>query len=167
MSNVEHIIERLILGMRDGKSADDILEKDPVYKDCYECEGTMSCWQDSCTGLTKEQAVKIAEHVVELYNGKFPVDHLEVGDICIDAFRCSPCIITNINDHSIHVLYFNGKTHKFKKYQEGQFKKLGMNFKNKLHLFMDDCSLACKCNMELKKGPGYDYPEQKRMEDAE
>ena len=127
MTNAEDIIERLILGTRDGKSADDILEKDPVYKDCYECEGTMSCWQDSCAGLTKEQAVKIAEHVVALYDGKFPVDHLESGDICIDAFQTSPCIITNVNDRSIHVLYFNGKTHKFKKSQERYFKKLDKN----------------------------------------
>jgi hypothetical protein len=126
MSNINTIIEKLILGMRDGKSADDILEKDPVYQDCYECEGTMSCWQDSCVGLTKEQAVDLAQHIVDLYDGKFPVDHLSAGDICIDAFHCNPCIITN-RDTSIHVLYFNGKTKKFKLSQERYFKKLNRN----------------------------------------
>jgi len=136
MANAEDIIEKLILGMRDGKSTDDILEKDPVYKDCYECEGTMSCWQDSCAGLTKEQAVKIAEHIVELYDGKFPVDHLEVGDICIDAFHCNPCIITNI-DTSIHVIYFNGKTKKFKLSQERYFKKLNRNVKLYLQTLLE------------------------------
>lgn len=159
MTNAEHVIETLILGMRDGQDPLDIVKEVGVQNNLHMMGNIV---------LDEDEAVRIACHVVySLYDGKFPVDHLEVGDLCIDAFGCSPCIITNVNDRTIHVLYFNGKTHKFKRYQEGQFKKLGMNFKNKLHLFMDDCSLACKCDMELKKGPGYDYPEQKRMEDAE
>lgn len=158
MSNAEHVIETLILGMRDGQNPLDIVKEVCVQNNLHMLGDIV---------LNEDEAIRIACHVVySLYDGKFPVDHLEVGDICIDAFHCNPCIITNVNDRTIHVLYFNGKTHKFKRYQEGQFKKLGMNFKNKLHLFMDDCSLACKCDMELKKGPGYDYPEQKRMEDA-
>lgn len=159
MSNAEHVIETLILGMRDGQDPLNIVKEVGVQNNLHMMGDIV---------LDEDEAVRIACHVVySLYDGKFPVDPLNVGDICIDAFHCSPCIITNINDHSIHVLYFNGKTHKFKRFQEGQFKKLGTNFKDKLHLFMDDCSLACKCDRELKRGPGYDYPEQKRMEDAE
>lgn len=150
MSNKAETIETLIICLRDGKDPDLALQ-----------------YAHNLTEAEINECFEIAETVIDLYDGKFPIDPLNVGDICIDAFHCSPCIITNINDHSIHVLYFNGKTHKFKKYQEGQFKKLGTNFRDKLHLFMDDCSLMCKCDRELKKGPGYDYSEQKRMEDAE
>lgn len=160
MNTINYIIENLILGMRDGKDPTEFINE-PNFKQ-YITDSTMPV-------MAKKDAIELAEHIVELYDGKLPIDHLEVGDICIDAFHCSPCIVTNINDHSIHVLYFNGKTHKFKRYQEGQFKKIGsnLNFKDKLYLLMDDCSLMYKCDMELKRGPGYDYPEQKRRENDE
>lgn len=119
MTNGEHVIETLILGMRDGKDALDIVQE-PSIQDNLHMFGDVI--------LNEEEAICIACHVVySLYDGKFPVDHLAVGDICIDAFQTSPCIITNINDRSIHVLYFNGKTHKFKKSQERYFKKLDKN----------------------------------------
>lgn len=119
MTNGEHAIETLILGMRDGKNALEVAQE-PSVQDNLHMFGDII--------LNEEEAIRIACHVVySLYDGKFPVDHLEVGDICIDAFQTSPCIITNINDRSIHVLYFNGKTHKFKKSQERYFKKLDKN----------------------------------------
>lgn len=160
MSNINTIMEKLILGMRDGEDLDEIL-KDEVGTD-----------------LTRSIAKDLAQHIVELYDGKFPIDHLSVGDICIDAFGCMPCIITNINEKTIHVLYFNGKAYKFRKYQEGQFKKLGPNLKKQLALFMDDCQLFAKTSMEIKspskllsekikKGPGYDFPIATSKEDVE
>lgn len=150
MSNAEHVIERLILGMRDGQDPLYIVKEVGVQNNLHMMGDIV---------LDEDEAVRIACHVVySLYEGKFPVDHLENGDICIDAFGCSPCIITNINDRTIHVLYFNGKTHKFKKSQERQFKKLGPNLKKQLALFMDDCQLFAKSSMEIKKGPGYDFP---------
>lgn len=119
MTNGEHVIETLILGMRDGKDALEVVQE-PSVQDNLHLFGDVI--------LNEEEAVRIACHVVySLYDGKFPIDPLYVGDICIDAFGCSPCIITNINDRSIHVLYFNGKTHKFKKSQERYFKKLDKN----------------------------------------
>ena len=118
MSNAEHIIERLILGMRDGKDPHEIVKEVGVQNNLHMAGDII---------LDEEEAIRIVCNVVDLYDGKFPVDHLQVGDICIDAFHCSPCIITNINDRSIHVLYFNGKTHKFRKYQESQFKKIDRN----------------------------------------
>lgn len=119
MTNGEHVIETLVLGMRDGKDPLDIVQE-PSVQDNLHLLGDVI--------LNEEEAIRIACHVVySLYDGKFPVDHLEVGDICIDAFQTSPCIITNVNDRSIHVLYFNGKTHKFKKSQERYFKKLDKN----------------------------------------
>jgi len=124
MSNINTIMEKLILGMRDGEDLDEIL-KDEVGTD-----------------LTRSIAKDLAQHIVDLYDGKFPIDHLSVGDICMDAFGCSPCIITNVNDRSIHVLYFNGKTHKFKKYQEGQFKKLGITFPFQFQTFIDNLHQA-------------------------
>lgn len=142
MTNGEHVIETLILGMRDGKDALEVVQE-PSVQDNLHMFGDVI--------LNEGEAVRIACHVVySLYEGKFPVDHLEVGDICIDAFQTSPCIITNINDRSIHVLYFNGKTHKFKKSQERYFKKLGPNLKEQLALFMDDCQLFAKSSMEIK-----------------
>ena len=132
MSNINTIIEKLILGMRDGKDLDEIL-KDEVGTD-----------------TTRTMAKNLAQHIVDLYDGKFPVDHLSAGDICIDPFGCNPCLITNINERTIHVLYFNGKTFKFRKHQEGQFKKLGPNLKYQLELFMDDCQLFAKSSMGIK-----------------
>ena len=121
MSNKAEAVETLIICLRDGKDPDLALQfaHDLTEDEINEC-------------------FEIAETVIELYNGKFPVDPLNVGDICIDAFHCSPCIITNINDRTIHVLYFNGKTHKFKRYQEGQFKKLGTNLAQQLHDLIGD-----------------------------
>jgi len=118
MNTINYIIENLILGIRDGKDPVEFISE-PNFKQ-YITDSTMPI-------MAKKDAIELAEHIVELYDGKFPVDHLEVGDICIDAFHCSPCIITNINDRTIHVLYFNGKAHKFRKSQEGQFKKLDRN----------------------------------------
>lgn len=119
MSNAEHVIETLILGMRDGQDPLDIVKEVGVQNNLHMMGDIV---------LDEDEAVRIACHVVySLYDGKFPVDHLSVGDICMDAFGCNPCIITNINDRSIHVLYFNGKTHKFRKSQERQFKKLDKN----------------------------------------
>ena len=131
MSNINTIIEKLILGMRDGEDLDEIL-KDEVGTD-----------------HTRSIAKDLAQHIVDLYDGKFPVDHLFVGDICIDPFGCNPCLITNINERTIHVLYFNGKTFKFRKHQEGQFKKLGPNLKYQLELFMDDCQMFAKSSMGI------------------
>lgn len=120
MSNyIITILDNLILGMREGRIPEDILQDDNMKKEISKTRMPV---------MTQENAVETAKHIVnDLYDGKFPVDHLSVGDICIDAFGCSPCIITNINDRSIHVLYFNGKTHKFKKSQERYFKKLDKN----------------------------------------
>lgn len=113
------ILDNLILGMREGRIPEDILQDDDMRKEITETRMPV---------MTQEQAVETAKHIVnDLYDGKFPIDHLAVGDICIDAFGCNPCIITNINERTIHVLYFNGKTHKFRKHQEGQFKKLDKN----------------------------------------
>lgn len=153
------ILDNLILGMREGRIPEDILQDDNMKKEISKTYMPI---------LTQENAVETAKHIVnELYDGKFPIDHLEFGDICIDAFGCSPCIITNINDRSIHVLYFNGKTHKFKRSQERYFKKLGQNMKEQLTLFMDDCDLMYRTNMEMKKRPGYDFPIAAKEEDAE
>lgn len=130
MTNGEHVIETLILGMRDGKDALEVVQE-PSVQDNLHMFGDVI--------LNEGEAVRIACHVVySLYEGKFPIDHLEFGDICIDAFGCSPCIITNINDRSIHVLYFNGKTHKFKRSQERYFKKTGMNFRYQLQTTIDN-----------------------------
>lgn len=119
MTNGEHVIENLILGMRDGKDPLDIVQEPSVQNNLHLLGDVV---------LNEDEAIRIACHVVySLYDGKFPVDHLDVGDICIDAFQTSPCIITNVNDRSIHVLYFNGKTHKFKRSQERYFKKLNRN----------------------------------------
>lgn len=130
MSNAEHVIETLILGMRDGQDPLDIVKEVGVQNNLHMMGDIV---------LDEDEAVRIACHVIyALYDGKFPIDHLSVGDICIDAFGCSPCIITNINDRSIHVLYFNGKTHKFKKSQERYFKKTGMNFRYQLQTTIDN-----------------------------
>lgn len=128
MSNGEHVIESLILGMRDGQNPLDIVKEVYVQNNLHMMGDIV---------LDEDEAVRIACHVVySLYDGKFPVDHLEVGDICIDAFHCNPCIITNI-DTSIHVLYFNGKTKKFKLSQERYFKKLNRNVKRYLQTLLD------------------------------
>ena len=130
MANGEDVIEDLILGMRDGKDPLDIVKEVGIQNKLH-MKGDVI--------LNEDEAIRIAYHVVySLYDGKFPVDHLEVGDICIDAFQTSPCIITNVNDRSIHVLYFNGKTHKFKKSQERYFKKTGMNFRYQLQTTIDN-----------------------------
>lgn len=119
MTNGEHAIETIILGMRDGKDALEVAQE-PSVQDNLHMFGDII--------LNEEEAIRIACHVVySLYDGKFPIDHISAGDICIDPFDCNPCIITNINDRSIHVLYFNGKTHKFRISQERQFKKLNEN----------------------------------------
>lgn len=142
MSNINTIMEKLILGMRDGEDLDEIL-KDEVGTD-----------------LTRSITKDLAQHIVELYDGKFPIDRLAVGDICIDAFGCSPCIITNINDRSIHVLYFNGKTHKFRKHQEGQFKKLNRNVILYLNKLLEIASNKAESNLRSldQERPSYDFP---------
>ena len=141
MTNAEHVIERLILGMRDGQDPLDIVKEVGVQNNLHMLGDIV---------LDEDEAIRIACHVVySLYDGRFPFEHLENGDICIDPFGCNPCIITNINDRTIHVLYFNGKTYKFRKSQEGRFKKLGPNVKKQLALFMDDCQLFAKSSMEI------------------
>lgn len=115
MANNTELIENLIFQMRDGTNIDDAISEANVQ----------IMLSDPEVSLTGEEAAKIACDVVyNLYDGLFPIDHLSPGDICIDAFRSNPCIITNINERSIHVMYFNGKTHKFKRNQERYFKKL-------------------------------------------
>lgn len=117
MSNAKYIINYLIVNMRNGREPDAIL-KDDILVDQFVSDDT---------SITMQEAVDIATHVVnDLYDGRFPIDHLEVGDICIDAFGMNPCIITQLG-RSIHVMYFTGKTFKFKRSQERFFKKTGRN----------------------------------------
>ncbi len=103
MSNAEHLIENLILGMRDGKLAADILEEST----------NLDMLNDAYTGITATEAVEIACHVVYgLYDGKFPNDILFPGDEVIDTAG-NLCVVTCVHSRAVHVLYPNGKTHKF------------------------------------------------------
>ena len=98
MSAAEHLIENIILGMKHGKSAEDILSE--------------PCNVDNLAGslLTAEEAVSIAMYVVyTLYDGQFPVeesDHenidYEIIDIDADVYDqedtytdCTVQILTN------------------------------------------------------------------------
>lgn len=147
MSNVEHVIEHLILGMRDGKAIDELLQEPSVRENL----------EDESCGMTEDEAVRIACLVVDdLYDGKYPVDHLMPGDLCIDAFGCSPCIITYVGKN-IHVLYFNGKTHKFFGWQEKDFKKLGVNVYSALNDLIDVA--AAKADNE-RFNDGIDFEEE-------
>ena len=66
MSSAEHVIESLILGMRDGRTCEDIL-KEPVHQ-----ANLGNCW------MTDEEATRIAVHVVYgLYDGRFPDQNCE------------------------------------------------------------------------------------------
>ena len=128
MTNAEQIIENLIIGLRDGKGVCDTLEEPETMELLND--------EENCN-LSQEEAIKIALHVVyDLYDGKFPIDHLMPGDLCIDAFGCRPCIITHVSKN-IHVLYFNGKTHRFFGWQEKDFKKLGVNVYSALNDLLD------------------------------
>lgn len=138
MSNAEHIIEDLILGMRDGRAIEDII-KDISVQNNLHAEGV---------GITEEEAVRIAGHVVySLYDGRFPIDYLEAGDICIDAFHKNLCVITNI-DTSIHVLYENGKTFKFKKYQARMFTKTGRNIYRQVRHLLHQINSKSFCDFD-------------------
>lgn len=151
MSNINNIIEKLILGMRDGEDLDEILKNEVG------------------TDYTRSIAKSLAQHIVDVYDGKFPIDHLSVGDICMDAFGCNPCIITNINERTIHVLYFNGKAHKFRKSQEEQFKKLNRNvllYLNKLFEIASNKAESSLRSLDQER-PGYDFPIATSKEDAE
>lgn len=134
MSNAEHVIETLILCMRDGKTINEIMD-DPSVR--------LNLDDENC-GMTGEEAVRVACMVVyDLYEGKFPIDHLETGDICIDSFGCNPCIITHVGK-SIHALYFSGKTHKFPGTAERYFKKLGVNVCKPLNDLLDTAVVKTK-----------------------
>lgn len=103
MSNAEHLIENLILGMKDGRMPMDILEE----------SGNKMMLEDEFTGITSDEAIAIACHVVYgLYDGNFPKDVLMPGDEVIDTAG-NLCIVTHIHPRAVHVLYPNGKTHKF------------------------------------------------------
>ena len=103
MSNAEHLIENLILGMKDGKMPMDILEE----------SGNLMMLEDEFTGITSDEAIAIACHVVYgLYDGKFPKDILAPGDEVIDTAG-NLCVVTCVHSRAVHVLYPNGKTHKF------------------------------------------------------
>ena len=129
MDNTKEIIDALILGMREGREPEDIFQDEEVRTKIGDTMMPV---------VTKGEAVRIAHHIVyDLYDGHFPIDHLSVGDVCIDAFGCMPCIITNV-DKSIHVLYFNGKTYKFKRSQERFFKKLDINVSGAFHNMLNN-----------------------------
>lgn len=65
MSNAEHLVENLIMGMKDGRPADEII----LYKE------NQDMLNDIHTGITGDEAVRIACHVVwSLYDGRFPED---------------------------------------------------------------------------------------------
>ena len=103
MTNAEHLIENLILGMRDGRTPKDILEE----------QSNLDMLYDEYTGITADEAIGIAAHVVYgLYDGEFPKDILAPGDEVIDTAG-NLCIVTHVHPRAIHVLYPNGKTHKF------------------------------------------------------
>jgi hypothetical protein len=160
MSNVEHVIETLILGMRDGQDPLDIVKEVGVQNNLHMMGDII---------LDEDEAVRIACYIVHnLYDGKFPIDHLSVGDICMDAFGCNPCIITNINERTIHVLYFNGKAHKFRKSQEEQFKKLNRNvllYLNKLFEIANNKAESSLRSLDQER-LGYDFPIATSEEDA-
>lgn len=152
MSNAEHVIERLILGMRDGQDPLDIVKEVGVQNNLHMTGDIV---------FNEDEAVRIACHVVySIYDGKFPIDHLEVGDICIDPFDCNPCIITNINERTIHVIYFNGKTYKFKKSQERYFKKLNRNVLLYLNKLLEIASNKAESSLRIleQERPDYDFP---------
>lgn len=63
MTSAEHLIENLILGMKEGRDPFDIMDD--------KC----NVWNLADCGLTKEDAVAVACHVVyTLYDGVFPSD---------------------------------------------------------------------------------------------
>lgn len=130
------VLDNLIFGMREGREPEDILQDDNMQKEISSTYMPV---------MSQENAVETAKHIVnDLYDGKFPIDKLEVGDICIDPFDCNPCIVTNINDRTIHVIYFNGKTYKFKKSQERYFKKLYNNAKFELATMIEYAESAVR-----------------------
>lgn len=130
------VLDNLIFGMREGREPEDILQDDNMKKEISSTYMPV---------MSQENAVETAKHIVnDLYDGKFPIDKLEVGDICMDAFGCNPCIITNINDRTIHVIYFNGKTYKFKKSQERYFKRLYNNAKFELDTMIEYAESAVR-----------------------
>ena len=103
MSNAEHLIENLILGMKDGRTLLSIIEE----------PGNKIMLEDKSTGITSDEAIAIAGHVVYgLYDGEFPKDILTPGDEVIDTAG-NLCIVTHVHPRAVHVLYPNGKTHKF------------------------------------------------------
>lgn len=78
MSSAEHVIESLIIGMREGRNCEDILNE-PVHKanlgDCF---------------MSEEEAIRIACHVVYgLYDGRFPDQ---------DCFNCEFGKFSNEHD---------------------------------------------------------------------
>lgn len=122
MNEIEHALGHMILEMRKGRDANDISNDLAI-------ESTLD--EDGLITVDKNDLIAATQHIIyDLYEGKFPINHLEVGDICYDTIG-NKCIVTNV-DKSIHVLYPNGKTHKFPKYLEEKFKKTGANVKKNL-----------------------------------
>lgn len=122
MNEIEHALGHMILEMRKGRDANDISNDLAI-------ESTLD--EDGLITVDKNDLIAATRHIIyDLYEGKFPINHLEVGDICYDTIG-NKCIVTNV-DKSIHVLYPNGKTHKFPKYLEEKFKKTGANVKKNL-----------------------------------
>lgn len=103
MTNAEHLIENVIFGMKEGKPALEIIQE----------EQNQHMLNDENTGITAEEVVAIACHIVwGLYDGQFPDSELTVGEEVLDPLD-TVCVITHTNEKSIHVLYSNGKTHRF------------------------------------------------------
>lgn len=122
MNEIEHALGHMILEMRKGRDANDISNDLAI-------ESTLD--EDGLIIVDKNDLIAVTRHIIyDLYEGKFPINHLEVGDICYDTIG-NKCIVTNV-DKSIHVLYPNGKTHKFPKYLEDNFKKTNANVKKNL-----------------------------------
>ena len=122
MNEIEHALGHMILEMRKGRDANDISNDLAI-------ESTLD--EDGLITVDKNDLIAATRHIIyDLYEGKFPINHLEVGDICYDTIG-NKCIVTNV-DKSIHVLYPNGKTHKFPKYLEEKFKKTNINVKKNL-----------------------------------
>ena len=122
MNEIEHALGHMILEMRKGRDVNDISNDLAI-------ESTLD--EDGLITVDKNDLIAATRHVIyDLYEGKFPINHLEVGDICYDTIG-NKCIVTNI-DKSIHVLYPNGKTHRFPIYLENQFKKTNISVKKNL-----------------------------------
>lgn len=122
MNEIEHALGHMIIEMRNGRDQVDICE-DLAIQSAFDYKDTIT--------FNKNDLIDATRHIIYgLYEGRFPINHLEVGDICYDTIG-NKCIVTNV-DKSIHVLYPNGKTHKFPKYLEDNFKKTNANVKKNL-----------------------------------